>query len=138
MRSGLRLLVGLSPLAAIMIGWEILGDPDSAFFPPPSAWYKSLSNLGWIVLSNAIKDTLLRFAIGLVIGFLLGWVLGLMIGRISKLDAAVGPTLEFLRATPPPALIPLTILFVGANASTIVIAVSMAALWPIMLNTIQS
>lgn len=131
-------LIGLSPLLVLAIGWQLIGNPESAFFPPPSDWYLAVSKSGWDVLLTSVLDTLERFAAGLLLGLLSGWSLGLLIGRVRIIDSMVSPTLEFLRATPAPALIPLIILVAGAGTTTVVVAVSLATLWPVLLNTIES
>jgi ABC-type nitrate/sulfonate/bicarbonate transport system permease component len=43
--------------------------------------------------------------------------------------------LEFLRAIPPPAIVPLAILFLGYDERMKLLVVALAALWPILLNT---
>lgn len=133
-----RLLAGFTPLIVVMVVWQLFGPQNSAFFPPPSDWFHSLASRGWGTIGEAIWASLTRFAGGIGVGLVLGWALGLLIGRVPALDLAMSPTLEFFRATPAPAIIPLVILFVGPGVATVVIAVAVAALWPVLLNVVQS
>lgn len=131
-------VLGLVPLVILLGGWQLFGDPLSAFYPPPQTWAEALADIGWDNLVSMVRETLMRFAVGILFGFVAGWGLGLLVGRVPVVDAALTPTLEFLRATPAPTLIPLIILFAGSGTTTIVVSVASAALWPILLNTIES
>ena len=138
LRSLSRTLAGLAPLLVLLVAWQVLGDESSAFFPPPSKWWDSLNAIGLSEIWSDVMVTLRRFAVGLLFAFVVGFALGILIGRIPTLDAIVSPTLEFFRATPAPALVPLIILLAGAGERTLIIAVSLAALWPILLNSVES
>jgi ABC-type nitrate/sulfonate/bicarbonate transport system permease component len=129
---------GLLPLASLLTAWQLLGDDGSAFFPRPLRWVEAVTGLGWSEVLTAVVDTLTRFAGGLALAFVIGSLLGLVIGRLPLVDAAVSPTLEFLRATPAPAVVPMVVLIAGSGTTTLLIAVTLAALWPILLNTAAS
>ena len=61
--------------------------------------------------------------------------IGLLIGVFPRFSRAVGPLLEFLRAIPPPAVVPVAILFMGYDERMKLTVVVLAAIWPILLNT---
>ena len=50
---------------------------------------------------------------------------------------AVSPIVEFLRAIPPPALLPFAILVIGVGDSMKVFIIAFVCLWPVLLNTID-
>ena len=50
---------------------------------------------------------------------------------------ATAPIVEFLRAIPPPALLPFAILVIGVGNSMKVFIIAFVCLWPILLNTID-
>ena len=47
------------------------------------------------------------------------------------------PMLEFFRAIPPPVLVPILILIIGANDRMKVMVIVVGAVWPVLLNTIE-
>jgi ABC-type nitrate/sulfonate/bicarbonate transport system permease component len=49
----------------------------------------------------------------------------------------VEPVLEFLRAIPPPVLVPILILFAGVDNRMKILVIISGCLWPILLNTVE-
>lgn len=134
----LRWSLGLSPLFVFLVGWQLLGNSSSPFFPPPSTWFDVLSARGWDEFLTILWATTRVFTVGLAVAVLAGIGLGLVFGRSAVINTLVSPTLEFLRAIPAPAVVPLVILFVGPGTTTLVLSVAFAALWPILLNATES
>jgi ABC-type nitrate/sulfonate/bicarbonate transport system permease component len=64
-----------------------------------------------------------------------GVLIGVLIGMSQRASRALGPLLEFCRAMPPPAIVPLAILFLGYDARMKLTIVALSAMWPILLNT---
>jgi len=56
------------------------------------------------------------------------------IGVFPRFSRAFGPLLEFLRAIPPPAVVPVAILFMGYDERMKLTVVVLAAVWPILLK----
>jgi ABC-type nitrate/sulfonate/bicarbonate transport system permease component len=133
-----RWLLGLLPIALVGLAWQLLGNDDSPFFPPPSHWFEFLEAGGWSPLAGALRTTAVTVAAGLATAAVAGTALGLGIGRSRVLRQALSPTLEFLRAIPAPALVPLVILFVGQNGRAQVLSVTLAAVWPVLLNSVDA
>ena len=129
-------LRGLLPLAALLLVWQVRGSERSVYFPPPSTWIDGLRDL-WNSgrLWPAAVQTLSTFAIALVVATVLGTLLGLLLGASRKADRALGPTLEFLRAMPPAAVVPIAALLIGYDTTMKVAVVTLAAIWSVLLNT---
>ena len=72
---------------------------------------------------------------GIATATIVGGAIGLLIGISRRAHRALAPMLEFLRAIPPPAIVPLAILFLGYDERMKLLVVALAALWPILLNT---
>lgn len=135
-RSAFPPLRGLLPLAVLLCAWELRASADSPYFPPPSTWIEGLSDLwGDGVLWPAAGQTLSTFAIALAIATVLGTLLGLIVGASRAVDRALNPTLEFARAMPPAAVVPVATLLLGYDATMKVVVVTFAAVWSILLNT---
>ncbi|HEX4760897.1 MAG TPA: ABC transporter permease, partial [Thermoleophilaceae bacterium] len=67
----------------------------------------------------------------------LGVLGGLLLGLSPRARRAAAPVVEFLRAIPPPALLPFAILVVGVGASMKIFVIAFVCVWPILLNTID-
>ena len=129
-------LRGLLPLGVLLTAWQLFGSEASPYFPPPSTWARGLHRL-WTsgALWPAAVETLVTFALSLAIATVLGAVLGILVGAFGKVDRALGPTLEFARAMPPAAMVPIAALLIGYDETMKVAVVTSAAVWSILLNT---
>jgi len=129
-------LRGLLPLAAALGVWQVVGDPGSPYLPPPSTWVRGLRDL-WTsgALRPATTATLTTFVLALVVATVVGALLGVVVGVSPRADRALGPTLEFARALPPAAIVPIAVLLIGYDQKMKVAVVTFAAVWPILLNT---
>jgi len=128
-------LRGLAPLVLLLALWQLLGDPTSPYFPPPSRWFTALQPLlpdG--VLLDALGWTTLTLLLGLMVSTVLGTVLGALVGASRTLDRAFGPTLEFLRVLPAAALVPLAALVLGYTLEMKLAVVVLPATWPVLLT----
>lgn len=129
-------LPGLVPLVLLLSVWQLIGSPDSPFFPAPSSWWPALFRLDQgDKIVPAILDTIRTFGLGLVAATILGVGLGLSVGASLVVRRGVGPTFEFARALPPAAIVPVATLLLGFDETMKVVVVVLAALWPILLNT---
>ncbi|GAA1380899.1 ABC transporter permease [Pseudonocardia kongjuensis] len=134
-RSGMPPLRGLLPLAIGLLAWQLLADPGSPYFPPPSRWFAELwaSARGGELLV-ALAQTTVTLFLGLLAATVGGAVLGALIGASRGADRAAGPTLEFLRVLPAAALVPLAALLLGYTQSMKLAVVVLPAMWPVLLT----
>src|SRR2546430_15468084 len=86
---------------------------------------------------DAVAPSLARLAIGYAVALLAGIGLGLAIGSSRRLRAFAEPVLEFLRAIPPPVLVPVVILVAGIGDLMKVLVIVSGCLWPVLLNTVE-
>lgn len=135
-RSAFPPLRGLLPLVVLLSVWQLTGSRDSPYFPPPSRWVEGLADL-WSngTLWPAAVQTLSTFAIALGLATVVGTLLGLAVGASPAVDRALGPTLEFARAMPPAAVVPVAALLIGYDTTMKVAVVTFAAVWSVLLNT---
>ncbi|MEH2492654.1 ABC transporter permease [Bradyrhizobium sp. AZCC 2230] len=129
-------LQGLLPLIALLLLWQILGDPRSPYFPPPSTWAAALiDRTSAEDLLPAVLMTFQSVAAALVLATALGVGIGGLIGASPGLARCLGPTLEFLRTLPPPTIVPVAALIIGVDEKMKLFVIVFAALWPVLLNT---
>lgn len=136
-RRGARPVVGVLGLGLLLALWELVAtDSDSIFLVPFST---AVSGLVDLVTGPALRADILpsalRAAIGFGLGGLLGTVAGLALGYFRGSEPWVRPQLEFLRATPIPAVLPVALLVLGPTDTTRVLIITLGAIWPVLLNT---
>jgi ABC-type nitrate/sulfonate/bicarbonate transport system permease component len=129
-------LRGLLPLGLLLVAWQVLGSEGSPYFPVPSTWARGLRRL-WDngTLAPAAAATLRTFVVAVLLATVLGALLGMVVGASGAVDRALGPTLEFLRAMPPAAMVPIAVLLIGYDGRMKVAVVTLASIWPVLLNT---
>lgn len=126
---------GLLPLIVLLLVWQLLGDPASPYFPPPSTWADGVAPLVENdTLFAGIGDTALTFLFGLLLATVLGSVIGTVVGASRPVDRALSPSLEFLRALPAASLVPVAALVLGYTAEMKLVVVVLPATWPILLT----
>lgn len=97
--------------------------------------FKVLANpTFWAALGN----TLLASTTGWLIACAIGIVCGLLIGSIRLLDRSTSTVVEFGRAFPTIALMPVVMLLLGATLTMEVTMVVLAAVWPVLVQSIMS
>lgn len=129
-------LRGLLPFAAIIALWQLFGSESSTFYPPPSTWYESVVEIARSgQLLDAFLATALSFAIGLVLATAIGVAIGIVVGGVPFVDRMLSPILEFMRAMPASAQVPIFVLLLGYGQSMKLTVVVLTAIFPILLST---
>jgi ABC-type nitrate/sulfonate/bicarbonate transport system permease component len=134
--------VGLPAL--ILVAWNALAKkPDVAvgtekFYPDPVTVGRAFVD-NWIgpAFVEEVLPSLYRLGVGIVVAIVVGVAAGTVIGLLSWLRELTEPVLEFFRAVPPPALIPIVMLLLGITDTMKIAVIVSGAVWPILLNTID-
>ena len=134
---GLRLAV----LGGVFVFWLLATRAaDSIFFPVPTEVLPAVWN-DWLADSATWQDNIVPSVIRLLYGFVLAAVvsiaLGLAIGRSQVLRELLEPTIHFLRAIPPPALLPVFLIIFGIGDLQKVMVIAFGVAPPILLNSID-
>jgi ABC-type nitrate/sulfonate/bicarbonate transport system permease component len=131
----------LSVLAAILVVWQVVTSfTDSPFFP---TFFETVERLwdDWLlrpaVLFGHLVPSLARLLSGWAIAIAVGVTVGILVGMSGRLHDYVDPIVQFLRAIPPPALLPLFIVLLGIGDQMKVAMIAFGVIWPILLNTID-
>jgi ABC-type nitrate/sulfonate/bicarbonate transport system permease component len=91
----------------------------------------------WERMNHDVVPSLTRLAEGYALALVIGIAAGVAIGSNRYLRALVEPVLEFLRAIPPPALVPILFLLAGIGSTTKILVIISGCVWPILLNTVE-
>ena len=134
-RWGLPLVL---PAALVALWWYTAKDSDSLFFPELGEVVDALKEQ-WLFeqVGSDLVPSLIRLGLGYVLAAVLGVGGGLLLGLVPWLQRASQPVVEFVRAIPPPLLIPFVVV-VLSNSGTLskVVIIALGAVWPVLLNTI--
>jgi ABC-type nitrate/sulfonate/bicarbonate transport system permease component len=127
-------IVGLLPLISALLVWQLAGDPESPYYPPPSRWWEELKPL-WEngAMVEGLKWTIITLLLSLLVATVIGALIGLAVGSSRRTDRALSPLLEFLRVLPAAALVPLAALVLGYTLQMKMAVVVLPATWPILL-----
>jgi ABC-type nitrate/sulfonate/bicarbonate transport system permease component len=128
--------IGLLPLVAMLVVWQLVSAPDSIVLPPPSEWFRGLAGLHRDgVLVSAFAQTVSTYLLGLTAAVVIGAALGMAVGRSSFLDRCLTPTIDFIAAIPGAAIVPAAVVLLGPSTLGAVAVVAFIAAWPILLST---
>ncbi|NBE56850.1 ABC transporter permease subunit [Streptomyces sp. YC537] len=94
-----------------------------------------------VFLSQTAFDHILPSVARMTAGFLLaaalGIALGLALGRSAYAHAVLDPVLQFARAVPPPALVPVFVVFLDFGTQMQLTSIVFSAVWPVLINTVE-
>lgn len=125
------------PIVVVIGVWGFTLTTDSYFYPPLGEVLEKLWTVWLPRFGSDILPSLIRMLLGLAIAIVIGVLLGLLLGQSWRVRALLQPTLEFLRAVPASALIPVFMLLFGIDDSMKIYLIAFVCLWPVLLNTID-
>lgn len=126
------------PIVLILLWWLGSAQSTSPFIPRPENLLGDLRDvwLGSLFLEQVVPS-LGRLALGLLFAIVVGAVLGVLVGSSMYLRKFTGPLLEFIRAVPPPVLLPVLMMLMGIDDRAKVFLIALGCVWPILLNTVD-
>jgi ABC-type nitrate/sulfonate/bicarbonate transport system permease component len=131
------LLVGL-PVVLVAAWWFGSSGSESFYWPSLSTIVDSFGpTWTWDMFQEQVFPSLWRLVVGYLLAVLLGVALGALIGTFRTVRSLLEPVLEFLRAFPPPVLVPAAILVSGIGDRTKILVIVFGCVWPVLLNTIE-
>jgi ABC-type nitrate/sulfonate/bicarbonate transport system permease component len=134
-----RILVTLGLPVVLFATWWFASAGSTDFYRPPLAKILVAFRETWFGqrLLDDVLPSILRIGVGFGAALLLGVGIGTAIGLSRTLAATTEPVLEFLRAIPPPVLVPILMLVAGFGNTMKVLVIISGCVWPILLNTVQ-
>lgn len=140
MRSVLKdgLLLLILPAVILVIWWFASADSTSLYAPSLQLilWTFAQDWLGAGFFEHAIPS-LVKFLAGFLIASIGGIAIGTLIGFSRRLSAALDPVIQFLRAIPPPALLPVALVIFGLGTAGNIAVIVIGAIWPTLMNTVD-
>lgn len=134
-------LGGFGVLVLLLVLWELVsrsGLVNQIYVPPVSRVGAEL----WRLATNGelvrhLGASAVRFTFGYGAAVVLGLGVGLAMGYFRAGYLLLEPLIELLRPLPPPAIIPIAILFLGIDNQMKIFVITFGCFFPIVVNTIQ-
>ena len=132
---------GIGVLLLLAILWEVAGRwgwVHKVLLPPASAILRTFFQ---VIASGEVLEhlgvSLWRAGLGYTLAALFAVALGVAMGYWRRIYDACEITIEYLRALPPPAIIPLAMVFLGIGDALKVFIIFFSCAFPILVNTID-
>ena len=136
-----RLGMGLEFLIPILllVLWGVLSAGSKTYYFPPLTDIFTAFKDNWLFsrVGSDLVPSLSRMFAGFLIAVVLGVGVGLLLGLSRRARIAADPIVEFLRAIPPPALLPFAILVLGVGNDMKIFIIALVCLFPVLLNTVD-
>ena len=131
-------LLGLMVPLGLLVLWQLASmTQDSPLLPGPI-------KVGWAIGKNfttiihELGYTLRRAAAGFGLAAVTMIPLGIFLGRVRVVGKVVEPIMDMVATLPPPAIIPLVMLFAGTGDWAKIVIVAYAASVPLLMNTYEA
>jgi NitT/TauT family transport system permease protein len=135
-----RLVLGTLSVVTFLVLWELSAQlklVNPLFTSYPSAIASALGQT-WAdgTLMTNFRASAVLFVVGFLLSVAVAIPLGIVMGWYRWFDAIVDPFVSILYATPRIALIPLVLVWAGIGFESRLIIVVLAAVFPLLINTI--
>jgi NitT/TauT family transport system permease protein len=131
--------LGVLGIVAFFLAWELATRAEllNPFYFPP---FSKILQKGYELFADGsiwehMWFSLTNFSIGFVISVVLGVILGVPMGWYKGVSKTFDPLLSGIYATPLIALLPLIIMLFGLGSLSKIIMTVLAAVFPILINT---
>jgi ABC-type nitrate/sulfonate/bicarbonate transport system permease component len=123
----------------LLVVWGVWSSGSTTYYFPPLTDILSTFADTWLFerVGSDVVPSLVRMGLGFAIAVVAAIAIGLLLGLSPRARRAAAPIVDFLRAIPPPALLPFAILVIGVGDSMKVFIIAFVCVWPILLNTVD-
>jgi ABC-type nitrate/sulfonate/bicarbonate transport system permease component len=125
--------------ALLLVLWGVWSSGSDTYYFPPLTDILSTFADTWLFerVGSDVVPSLERLGAGYAIACVVGVIVGMALGLSPTLRRAADPIVQFLRAIPPPALLPFGILVLGVGASMKIFIIAFVCVWPVLLNAVD-
>ena len=138
MRGALR-FPGFTAVAVILIAWvaaTATGFVNSEFIPPPNEVLRAGAE-DWGNLASATIESMWTALVGYAVGFAAAAAVGMAVGRYASVDSWLSGPLDFFRAIPAVAIVPMALLILADSFLVGAFAVAWGCFFLAVINVIS-
>jgi ABC-type nitrate/sulfonate/bicarbonate transport system permease component len=138
-RRALPIALEIAVPVALLVVWGVWSAQAQTFYFPPLTDILEQFRETWLFerFGSDVLPSLARLGAGYSLAVVAGVVAGIPLGLSRTARRAASPLVEFLRAIPPPALLPPAIVLIGIGDTMKVLIIAFVCVWPVLLNTID-
>ena len=125
------------PILLVALWWFASASSTSIYFPSLQRILAALVEMLTERFGSDIVPSLQNLGAGLAIAIVAGMGIGVLLGLSPRLYGAFQPLLEFMRAIPGVAILPVMLVIFGIGSSMKIAVIAFGAFWPIMMNTVD-
>lgn len=123
---------------AVLVVWQLLAvRAGTPLFPGPWETAKAIGRL-YPQIVGQLGHTLMRAGIGFLVAAAIMIPIGILLGRLKLLGQVLEPAIDMLATLPPPAVVPIVMLFAGTGDAAKIVIIAYAAAVPLLMNTYEA
>ena len=124
-------------VVVVLGAWEIVARLMHSVYVPPVTTIAATFVHEWFspTFGQQAIPSLYRMVVGYFFASCIGITIGITIGSYKPIYRLMDPVLQFLRAIPPTAIIPVGILLIGIGDQMKMVVIAFGSMWPILINS---
>jgi ABC-type nitrate/sulfonate/bicarbonate transport system permease component len=128
---------GIVTVIVLLVLWQVIASIKQTVYVPPVSTIFLTFIKEWFspTFGQQAIPSLYRMAVGYFFATIIGVTIGIVIGSFKKIYHLLDPVLQFWRAIPATAIIPVGILLIGIGDQMKMVVICFGAMWPILINT---
>ena len=128
---------GITTVVVLLLLWQVIASIKQTVYVPPVSTIFLTFIKEWFspTFGQQAVPSLYRMVVGYFFATIIGVSIGIVIGSFKKIYHLLDPVLQFWRAIPATAIIPVGILLIGIGDQMKMVVICFGAMWPILINS---
>jgi ABC-type nitrate/sulfonate/bicarbonate transport system permease component len=128
---------GIITVILVLLVWQVVAMLKQTVYVPPVSTIFATFLKEWFspTFGQQAVPSLYRMAVGYFFATVVGICIGIVIGSFKRIYQLLDPALQFWRAIPATAIIPVGILLIGIGDQMKIVVICFGAMWPILINS---
>jgi ABC-type nitrate/sulfonate/bicarbonate transport system permease component len=129
--------LGVGVVVLLLLVWQVGAMLKQTVYVPPVSTIFLTFIKEWFspTFGQQAVPSLYRMVVGYFFASVIGVTIGVIIGSFKKIYQLLDPVLQFWRAIPATAIIPVGILLIGIGDQMKIVVICFGAMWPILINS---
>ena len=129
--------LGVGVVIVLLCLWQVIAAIKQTVYVPTVTTIFATFLKEWFspTFGQQAIPSLYRMVVGYAFACVIGITIGIIIGSFKKIYQLLDPVLQFWRAIPATAIIPVGILLIGIGDQMKMVVICFGAMWPILINS---